>query len=80
MVAVHTSQLLAIMIPITLLLFFRLLLRRTDLAVGAVSLIAIVMFYGGTGGFSGYLLAVCLVAALAWTVCSASVCSPSRSR
>ena len=68
LVAVHTSQLLSIMIPVTLLLLFRLLLRRTDLAVAAVSLFALVTFYPGTESVPAYLAGFCLIASIAWFV------------
>jgi serine/threonine-protein kinase len=55
-VAIHTNKLLEIVFPLTLLLIFRLLFRRTAAAVIAVSVLGIVMFYPGTGSVPGYVI------------------------
>jgi serine/threonine-protein kinase len=63
---VHTQQLLDIIFPITMLLLMRLLLRRTWLAVAAVSLGAVVMFHPGAGSTAVYLLVTAVVIAVIW--------------
>ena len=52
-IGVHTQELLGIIFPITMLLIFRLLLRRTALAIVAVSLLVIVMFIPELGEHCG---------------------------
>src|SRR5262249_22272043 len=65
-VGIHTQELLSILLPITLLVILRLLLRRTDLAVIAVSVIAILIFYPESGNTPGYLLGFSLTVVIAW--------------
>ena len=67
-VGIHTQQLLEIIFPLTSLLIFRLLLRRTGLAIVAVSLLATVMFYPDSGSIPRYLVGICLVLPIAWLV------------
>jgi hypothetical protein len=66
--AIHTSELLGIIFPITMLLIFRLMLRRTGPAIATVSLLAIIMFYPDSGNIPGYLVTYCLLAAIFWIV------------
>jgi serine/threonine-protein kinase len=53
---VHTQELLSIVFPLTLLLIFRLLFRRTVPAMIAVSIIGIVLFFPDSGSPTAYLL------------------------
>ena len=55
-VGIHTHELLEMVFPLTLLLIFRLLFRRTVPAVIAVSVLGVVMFYPGTGSIPGYVI------------------------
>jgi serine/threonine-protein kinase len=64
--AIHTVQLLNIIFPMTLLLILRLLLRRTGLAIAAVSLLAMVMYYPESGSVPGYIIATSLALAIFW--------------
>jgi hypothetical protein len=65
---VHTQQLLEIVYPLTLLLILRLLLRRTDAAIAAVSLLALVIFYPDSGSIPGYLVGIGLAMVISWLV------------
>ena len=65
---IHTQKLLEIIFPITLLLIFRLLLRRTGLAIAAVTLVGMVLFYPESGSIPGYLVVVSLTATIWWLV------------
>ncbi len=65
--AIHTQQLLEIIFPVTTLLIFRLLLRRTGLALAAGGLLAIVMFYPDSGSVPGYVVAFSLSSAILFT-------------
>jgi hypothetical protein len=63
---IHTQYLLEIIFPVTLLLVFRLLLRRTWAAILVVSLLATVLFYPSSGSIPGYLIGICLSLTVAW--------------
>ena len=65
---IHTTELLNIIFPVTMLLIFRLLLRRTGPALVAVSMMAMVMLYPNTGSTAGYLVGFCLGGVLFWFV------------
>ncbi|HEV8334788.1 MAG TPA: hypothetical protein VGR67_00015 [Candidatus Polarisedimenticolia bacterium] len=65
---IHTQELLNIIFPITLLLIFRLLLRRTVPALIVVSLLAMVMFPPDSGGIPGYILGFSLAITISWLV------------
>ena len=65
---IHTEQLLEIIYPLTLLLIFRLLLRRTWAALAAVSLVALVLFWPESGGALPYLVTVGAALVLGWIV------------
>ena len=65
---VHTTELLSIIFPITMLLIFRLLLRRTGPAIVAVSLLALVMYYPESGSIPGYFVGTLVAIALFWVV------------
>jgi serine/threonine-protein kinase len=67
-VAIHTTELLAVIFPMTMLLIFRLLLRRTGPALVAVSLLALVMFYPDSGSIPGYVVGFCVAIATCWVV------------
>ncbi len=64
--ALHTQALLTIIFPVTTLLIFRLLLRRTWAALVVGSLVPIVMFYPESGSVTGYLVASVLVITISW--------------
>jgi hypothetical protein len=53
---IHTQELLSIIFPLTMLLIFRLLFRRTVPALIAVSLIGIVLFFPDSGSTTAYLV------------------------
>jgi len=65
---IHTEQLLEIIFPVTTLLIFRLLLRRTWPAVMATSLLAMVLFFPDSGGAPGYAVGFALALTLSWLV------------
>ena len=67
-VGIHTLELLEIIYPVTTLLVFRLLLRSTWAAIVATSLMAIVLFFPGSGNVPGYFVGVCISLAIAWLV------------
>jgi serine/threonine-protein kinase len=67
-VGIHTEQLLEIIFPMTLLLTFRLLLRRTTLTVVAVSLLATVLYYPTSGSIPAYIVAIALILPLSWLI------------
>ncbi len=64
----HTTELLSIIFPVTMLLVFRMVLRRTLPAITVVSLLASVMFLPETGSVPGYFLAGVIQSAIIWTV------------
>jgi Protein kinase domain len=66
--AIHTRELFEMFIPVTMLLIFRLLLRRTGPALVAVSLFAMWMFLPESGSAVGYLAAGCVVVPIVWLV------------
>jgi serine/threonine-protein kinase len=65
---VHTQRLLEIIFPLTLLLIFRLLLRRTWAAIVAVSVIGLVLFYPSSGSVPAYIAGSCVSLFLVWFV------------
>ena len=65
---IHTQALLTIIFPVTTLLIFRLLLRRTWAACVASSLVGIVLFYPDSGSIPGYVVAILLWVAIFWLV------------
>jgi serine/threonine-protein kinase len=66
--AVHTVALLEIFFPVTSILIFRLLLRRTWAAVIAAGLVGMVLFYPDSGSIPGYLVGTLLWITIAWLV------------
>jgi hypothetical protein len=67
-IGVHTTELLDIIFPLTLLLIFRLLLRRNSLAIVATSLVALVLFHPGSGSAIGYVIVFTLTTVLLLSV------------
>jgi len=65
---IHTQELLNVIFPVTMLLIFRLLLRRTGPALVAVSLLAMVMFYPDSGSIPGYIVGLSILITIAWVV------------
>ncbi len=65
-VGIHTQALLEIIFPMTWLLIFRLLLRRTAFAIVATSVLASILFYPETGSISGYVVGWAFSMALFW--------------
>jgi serine/threonine-protein kinase len=65
---IHTQRLLEIIFPLTTILIFRLLLRRTWAAVVVSSLLAVVLFYPNHGSIPGYLVESLLVYPIVWLV------------
>ena len=65
---VHTQTLLTIIFPVTTLLIFRLLLRRTWAAVVVASLVPMVLFFPDSGSIPGYLVGILLAFTIAWLV------------
>jgi hypothetical protein len=63
-VGIHTQELFSVIYPITLLLLFRLLLRRTGLAFVAVGLVGTVLFYPDSGSIPGYIVGMSLLIAI----------------
>ncbi|HVR95981.1 MAG TPA: serine/threonine-protein kinase [Thermoanaerobaculia bacterium] len=66
--AVHTLALLEIFFPVTSILIFRLLLRRTSAALIAAGLVGTVLFYPDSGSIAGYLATSLLMFGIAWLV------------
>ena len=64
----HTGALMTIIYPLTTILIFRLLLRRTWAALFATTLIGTVLFYPDSGSITGYLVWVFLWCAIDWFV------------
>jgi len=67
-VGIHTQQLLEVIFPLTMLLIFRLLLRRTVPALVTVSLLAMVMFYPESGSIPGYIIGFTITICIAWLI------------
>jgi serine/threonine-protein kinase len=67
-IGIHTQELLGLIFPLTLLLIFRLLLRRTSLAIAAVSLMALAMFHPESGSPPGYLVGMGIIIAIFWVL------------
>jgi eukaryotic-like serine/threonine-protein kinase len=65
---IHTAELLDLIFPLTMLLVFRLLLRRTGPALVALSMLAMVLFYPDSGSLPGYIVGFSLALVLAWVV------------
>jgi hypothetical protein len=65
---IHTSQLFDLFIPLTSILVFRLLLRRTWPALVAVSLLALALFYPEYGSVPLYVVTFSLALTIAWIV------------
>jgi serine/threonine-protein kinase len=66
--AIHTGALLEIFFPVTSILIFRLLLRRTWAAVIAAGLVGTLLFYPDSGSTPGYLVVTLLWITIAWLV------------
>ncbi len=66
--AIHTVQLFEMFIPLTMLLIFRLLLRRTGPALVAVSLLALVIFLPDAPNFVGFAAAAGVTFPIVWLV------------
>ena len=67
-VAIHTEALLEIIFPITWLLIFRLLLRRTVPAAVVAGLLGAILFYPETGSIAGYMVGWVFTIGLFWGV------------
>jgi serine/threonine-protein kinase len=67
-VGIHTVALLEIIYPMTWLLIFRLLLRRTAPALVVVALLGSILFYPETGSIPGYVVGWIFSIALFWGV------------
>ena len=67
-VALHTLAFQSVILPFTLFVIFRLLLRRTLLAAVAVTLVGIVLFAPASGSLGGYLVFIALLIVLYWVV------------
>ena len=65
---IHTVRLLEIIFPLTMLLIFRLLLRRTLPAMVALGLVATVLFYPSSGSIPGYIVGMLLSLTIVWFV------------
>jgi len=61
---IHTQHLLEIVFPLTLLLIFRLLLRRTWAAILAITLVGAGLFFPASGSIPAYLVGFCFSDAL----------------
>jgi len=66
--AIHTSALLEIIFPVTSILIFRLLLRRTWAALVMAAVVGVVLFYPDSGSIPGYLVGSLLWITIAWLV------------
>jgi eukaryotic-like serine/threonine-protein kinase len=65
---IHTNALFEIIFPVTSLLIFRLLLRRTWAALIVASLVGTVLFYPDSGSIPGYLVGILLWTTIVWLV------------
>ena len=63
---IHVNAVLEIFFPLMLLLLVRLLVGRTWIAVAVTSVIALAMFYRGSGSIVHYLVVVSLSISLFW--------------
>jgi serine/threonine-protein kinase len=68
LVALHTVAFQSVIAPFTLLVIFRLLLRRTIPAAVAVTLVGLVLFAPASGSLVGYVVGIALLIGLWWTV------------
>jgi serine/threonine-protein kinase len=66
--ASHTREVNEIIFPITLLLLFRLLFRRTPLAMIVLSLWGTVLFLPESGSIPGFLIGFAVINVIAWTL------------
>jgi serine/threonine-protein kinase len=64
----HTFALFEVIFPVTSLLIFRLLLRRTWAALIAAGLMGMVLFYPDSGSIPGYIVVYLLWLTIAWLV------------
>ncbi|HEU5180456.1 MAG TPA: serine/threonine-protein kinase [Candidatus Polarisedimenticolia bacterium] len=67
-VAIHTRALMEIIFPITIVLIFRLVLRRTGPALLAATLLGTVLFYPASGSIPGYIVGMFFLCAILWLV------------
>jgi serine/threonine-protein kinase len=67
-VEIHSGKIFEIIFPLTFLLLFRLLLRRTGLAWVAVALVGFVLFTPESGGTAAYVVAYSAWMAICWLV------------
>ena len=63
---IHTGALLTIIFPLTTLLIFRLLLRRTWAAVIVTSLVPMLLFFPASGSIAAYLAVMSLTSPIIW--------------
>ena len=63
---IHTQELQSIIFPLTMLLIFRLVFRRTVPAFVAVSLLGIVLFFPDSGSATAYLIAESIYFVAIW--------------
>jgi serine/threonine-protein kinase len=66
--SLHTGALFEIIFPVTSLLVFRLLLRRTWAALIAAGLMGMVLFYPDSGSIAGYVVGFLALITIAWLV------------
>ncbi|HKQ98622.1 MAG TPA: hypothetical protein VJV75_12165, partial [Candidatus Polarisedimenticolia bacterium] len=69
-VGVHTQALGEIIFPVTSVLLFRLLLRRTDLALVVAGMVGVIIFYPDTGSIPVYLVTKAIEIVICWSVLS----------
>jgi eukaryotic-like serine/threonine-protein kinase len=67
-VGIHNQALLEIIFPVTLLVIFRLLLRRTASALVVGAVLGSILFYPETGSIPGYIVGFCFSIVIAWAV------------
>jgi len=65
---IHSQALFEIIFPVTSILIFRLLLRRTWASLMAAGLMGMVLFYPDSGSIPGYLVGYLLWLTIAWLV------------
>ena len=69
-VGIFTAALQEVIFPVTSVLIFRLLLRRTDLAFAAAGLVGILLFYPDSGSIPAYFARMLVLFGIAWLVLS----------
>ena len=67
-VGLHTLAFQDVIVPFTLFVIFRLLLRRTLPAAVAVTCVGLVLFAPSSGSLAGYLVGISVLIVLFWSV------------